>query len=258
MEVVPTADSDLPSGMAYYPNPKFDQDITLPLREAPVRFAVMRRNGLSSNSWKVHVGGDGSAYVFCRYHMKDEEQLKVSLHSHGLQKITLEGSSLPSGTLDWGRWREPPFYSGPEVVPTFQLLFPHWSLGLTQEQRDENATCWDDNQLFIEAAESPQATIISLVVTDADLSMTFNGGGETPSFPLGLLPVRPGKKLWIVAHNALEEPIAQLTNRLLYHIDTSKGRQLHDQYGGQTLGISATGDSKGGGKFLIVLPIEVK
>ena len=258
MEVVPAADSELLSGMAYYPNPKLGQDITLPLREAPIRFAVMRRNGLSSNSWKVQVGRDGSVYVFCRDHMKDEEQLKVSLHSHGLQKITLEGSRLPSGTLDWGRWREPPFYSGPEVVPTFQLLFPHWGLGLTQEQRDENTACWDDNQLFIEAAESPQATIVSFVVTDADLSMSFSGGGETPSFPLGLLHVRPEKKLWIVAHNALEEPIAQLTNRLLDHIYTSKGTQLNDQYGGQTLGISVTGNSKGGGGFLIVFPIEVK
>jgi hypothetical protein len=257
MSTFSTTAVNQPGGMAYYTNSKSGEDIALPYRQAPIRFGAMRKNGLSSNSWRVWVGGDGSAYIVCRDHMQG---LKVSLHSSGQQKITLEsppGAVLPGGTLDWGRWKEPPFYNAPKVVPTFYLLFPTWALGLTQEMRDASAASWDGNHVFIEAAESPKATVVSFVITDDDLSMTFNGGGENPSFPLGLLAVRLGKKLWVVAHNVSEEPIVRLANNLLEHIDTTMGKQLHDEHSGQTLGISATGLSEGGGRYLIAAPLLV-
>ena len=39
--------------------------LELPLRIDCIRFAVMRRNGLTSNAWGVRVEQTGDAYIYC-------------------------------------------------------------------------------------------------------------------------------------------------------------------------------------------------
>ncbi|MCY4557224.1 MAG: hypothetical protein OXF79_12770 [Chloroflexi bacterium] len=70
--------------MAYYTNLGHEQALSLPLRDSPIRFAVMREDCLSSNALRVWVGSDGSAYVACRDNMKE---MKASLHQSGKQLI---------------------------------------------------------------------------------------------------------------------------------------------------------------------------
>ena len=91
-----------------------------------------------------------------------------------------------------------PFSWAPQVVPTFNLFFPSWALTLTQAIRDSNPKIGNGNQIAIEAAESPTATVISFVITDADVNMRFSTIGESRHFPLAILPLRHGKTLWVV------------------------------------------------------------
>ena len=59
MYTVPTTAVNQPDGMAYYTNSKSEENISLSCRQGPIRFEVMRKNGLNSYTWKVWVGGDG-------------------------------------------------------------------------------------------------------------------------------------------------------------------------------------------------------
>ena len=65
MYTVPTTAVNQPDGMAYYTNSKSEENISLSCRQGPIRFEVMRKNGLNSYTWKVWVGGDGSAHIVC-------------------------------------------------------------------------------------------------------------------------------------------------------------------------------------------------
>ena len=40
--------------------------LELPLTKAPINFAVLRSDGLSSNRWGVNTNKNGDAYVYCR------------------------------------------------------------------------------------------------------------------------------------------------------------------------------------------------
>ena len=50
MATVSTTNEETKEKMTFYTNKK-GRRVDLPLRESPIRFAVLRRNGLSSNAW---------------------------------------------------------------------------------------------------------------------------------------------------------------------------------------------------------------
>ena len=80
--------------------------LTLPLRDGPLRFAVIMKNGLTSHSWTVVTHG-GDAYVACRESMKE---VKVSLHESGEQHIAFtkgSGHEMTPGSRFWNRWSQP-------------------------------------------------------------------------------------------------------------------------------------------------------
>lgn len=185
--------------MVFYHNTCINGDSQLPIRKSPIRFAVLRRNGRSSNAWRVWTEKSGEAYVACRDHMKE---LKVSLHKSGKHHIaftTESGLEMRKGSRFWDQWHEPQYYDGSRVLPTFNLYFPSWALALTPETLLANAKFWDKNQIFVEAAEEPLATVVSFVVTDEDQIMTFGTSGDAPSFPVAVLPTMARKKLWVIA-----------------------------------------------------------
>ena len=76
----------------YWVNRKKDISLELPMRSFPVRFAIQDRNGMSSNSWGIYRGSDGSAYIKRRDNMKD---LKVSLHASGSDHISFTSEFSP-------------------------------------------------------------------------------------------------------------------------------------------------------------------
>ena len=83
-------DAETDEGIPVYTNLKNMRDVTLPLRESPIRFGVLRRNGLSSNAWGVWSENSGDIYVACRDNMKE---LKISLHQSGKQHIAFTSES---------------------------------------------------------------------------------------------------------------------------------------------------------------------
>ena len=124
MNKVPTTIEEIPDGMAYYKNLKLGEDLELPIRESPVRFSIMRKNGLSSNAWRIWVDNRGNAYIKSRDHM---QELKISLHNSGKQHIAFtpeSGLEMTEGNRFWDQWWEPPHYRGPPSGSYLQPILP--------------------------------------------------------------------------------------------------------------------------------------
>ncbi|MXY43496.1 MAG: hypothetical protein F4Y50_05475, partial [Dehalococcoidia bacterium] len=214
--------------MAYHKNLNLRYDVTLPIRDGPVRFGVLDKNGLSSNAWGVYVESSGDIYLVCRDHMKET---KVSLHQSGKQHFGFpseSGLETAEGGRFWDEWSEPQFQKGSKVVPSYSLLFPSWALGLTKAVRDANPKVWNKNQVFVEAAESPEATIVSLVITDSDAEFAFKTNGEVQSFPLAVLPVRADRKLWVIARQGPEGNMKELAAHGILGINADRVAKLRD------------------------------
>ena len=132
---------------------------------------------------------------------------------------------------------------------------------MTQAIRDENPRVWKKNQLFIEAAESPIATIVSFIISDDDLTVRFNAEGNAPSFPLGVLPVRSGKKLWVVASHVPEGNMMNLAEQCMDDFNSKNNedvkRKVRDLPSGHVLGMCASGRSTSGGAFMIPFSVEM-
>ena len=257
MSTVPITSDEVSGEMACFKNLKLGYDVTLPIQESPLRFGVVSKNGLSSNAWGVYVEASGEMYLACRDHMKES---KVSLHQSGKQHIGFtseSGLETTDGGRFWDEWWEPQFHKGSKIVPSFSLLFPSWGLGLTQAMRDANPKAWSKNQILVEAAESPEATIVSLVITDLAFEIRFNTTGELHSFPLAVLPVRPCKRLWVIARQGPEGNMKELAERGIRSIKTDMVEKLRDLPSGHVLGLSVTGRSGDAGRYMLPFPAQM-
>ena len=111
----------------------------LPLREGPLRFAVVMKDGSTSNGWRAWVEKEGDAYICCRDSMND---LKVSLHKSGRQHIAhTRQSGKETGSEDryWNTWWEPPVKG--KIIPSFKLMFPPWGVRLREQDRNKTSKC---------------------------------------------------------------------------------------------------------------------
>lgn len=251
MEKEPASTCNGKGGMVLYHNTRINTSFKPPIRISPIRFAVLRRNDLSSNAWRVWTEKSGEAYVACHDHMKD---LKVSLHKSGKHHIaftTESGLEMRKGSRFWDQWHEPKYYDGSRVVPTFNLYFPSWALSLTPETRLANAKVWETNQIFVEAAEEPMATIVSLVITDENQKMTFSTNGDALSFPIAVLPTMARKKLWVIAGYGPEGNMKELAEKGIANapIDSNAIKRLRDFPSGHILGMCVTGPTTDGGTY---------
>ena len=189
--------------LAYWWNTQIEEHFELPVTTDTIAFAVILRNDLSSNAWRVRAAESGDFYIMCRNAMKD---IKVSLHPTGKQQIAFTSESsleMTEGRRFWNQWREPKHRSGSKLTPSFRLVFPSWGLNVTQAMRDSHKA-WKTNQVFVEAAETPMATVVSFILTDGKVRIPFNKDGETRRLLLGILPAGSGRRLWVVAHHAPE------------------------------------------------------
>ena len=260
MDTVPTTDEEGPGGMAYYKNPRIKHDLTLPLRTSPTRFAVTRRDGITSNAWGVYVDKKGEIYIACRDHMKTQ---KISLHKSGKRHIAfLPSFETTKGDRFLDEWWEPEYDGDYKMVPTFNLFFPSWALCLTQEIRNTNPV-WDTNQIYIEAVESPMATIVSFCITDAGLTVRFRTIGDSPSVPLAILPVQPGKKLWVIARHVPEGKMKEWADIGIRHfnarlaVDANLVEKLSVFPSGHVMGLCASGNTSYGGKYMMPFPVDL-
>ena len=168
----------------------------LPIKTSPIRFAVDRGNGFTSDAWGVRVENSGDAYIYCRGGLRGQ---KVSLHCSGKQHISFNEDD-PSmrnykGDRFMNQWREPE-HEG-KAIPTFRLLFPIWGLHLSPEQRKGMQARWNRNQVLI-PGHAEMVTVVSFVIVD-DGTTLRKEEGSPPSAPFGVLRLRPGKTLFAIA-----------------------------------------------------------
>ena len=222
-------------------------DLELPLRTDPIRFAVKKRSGLTSNSWGVRVERMGDAYIYCRDAMKDQ---KVSLHASGKQHISFNKNALSMRSYTGGRfmnqWQEP--QHSQKAVPTFRLLFPFWGLSLNAEQRGRVHAIWDKNDVLIEGHDK-MVTVVSFVIVD-DGTRLQKEKGSPPSAPFGVLRLRTGKSLFVIASYEPERDLREKVDEALKEIVSTTDPKLLE---GEDLDICLTGYTVENSAFMLPL-----
>ena len=209
--------------------------LTVPVREGSIRFAIQYRDGQTSNAWGVHVEKAGDAYVYCRDHMKGQ---KVSLHASGKQHITVPTKPASVDGMSnrfLNQWYEPAF--GKQAVATFQILFPSWGNKLNHEQRESQRARWKKNDILIEA-DDESLIVVSFIIMNED-HVLRKAEGPWPSTVVGILPLREGKKLWVLASKGLEGDLKENITASFKHIDAR--RFVPEDLYGETISLSLTG-----------------
>ena len=207
-------------------------DAELPTDENPLRFAVLYRNGRTSNTWGLNVRPTGDAYIYCRDNMQGQ---KVSLHASGRQHISIEPTPNNSVPINkdrfMNRWHEPD-----EGIASFRLVFPPWGIQLTGEQRDEQASKWARNNYWIEGHHE-LLTVVSFFIVQEKIKLTKKG--EFPGFVLGEQPLKEGKKLSVTAEWQHEMELKDMILSSLYQSASFAGT-VRD-FPGEPLTLCVTG-----------------
>ena len=167
------------------------------MTDARRNFSIIDPAGLSANSWGVEADRYGEVYVFCRDHMKE---IKTSFHKSGQQHVAfIEGSPhVGQGESRFmHRWLVPAHHDDAEFLPTFNLIFPYWGLGLTEEIRQARLKIWGKPHLFIRAAEAPRVTVVSFVIKRRGIDMRPGPHETTFAVPVVRLDIGPDKTLWV-------------------------------------------------------------
>ena len=233
---------------------------SLPFRENPVRFAARMKNGLTSNAWGVRVNGSGDAYIYCRDTMRE---LKISLHQSGKQHVAFtkgSGHEMTPGSRFWNQWREPPAQRPP--VPTFKLVFPGWAISLNEEDRESASATWDRNDIFIEG-DDKLLTVVSFFIMDEGRVPQQQG---LPSKAIGILPLRQGKDLCVIAsreHERNFKSVAEKGIRRLFAnprmIDARAfaNALLSEEDSDRVFNVCLTGDEPPGYAYLAMIPVDM-
>ena len=180
---------------------------------------------------------------------------KVSLHASGKQHIT-----LPTGLIRTGassnrflkQWHEPEFRE--HAVATFQILFPSWGNKLSREDRESQPTVWKKNSILIDADDDEESLIVvSFVVADEDRVLPKEEG-PWPMTILGILPLREGKTLWVLASKGLEGELKENIAASLMHIDARE--LVPENLFGERMSLSITGTAGDNrdSVWLVVIP----
>ena len=111
---------------------------------------------------------------------------------------------------------------------------------MTQAMRDSHKA-WKTNQVFVEAAETPMATVVSFILTDGKVRIPFNKDGETRRLLLGVLPAGSGRRLWVVAHHAPEGRMREEAERVMSTLHATESVKLNDFANGELLDMCASG-----------------
>ena len=231
---------------------QLSRDLILPCKQSPIRFAVLQRNGLTSNAWGVRVEKSGDAYIYCRDSLTGQ---KISLHKSGKQHIAFsEGlrSKLNMPSRFMNQWHEPHYEK--EAVATFKLLFPSdWSVGLSEEQRAKAKSVWVKNDILINGHDELM-TVVSFVIVDDGVAIRKKEGAY-PIRLIGDLSIRPGKRLMVIAGWEPEGNWKGTVEEALTRIDASS--LATEENIGQDFTICLTGDYSPDSHFLVAVPVKV-
>ena len=204
----------------------------LPIKQNPIRFAILYRNGCTSNPWGVRIQPTGDAYIYRRDNMQDEH---ISLHASGKQHITIYPKSPTSSDLSekqfMNQWHEPD-----EGIATFRLIFPWWGIQLNADQRNRFKSKWKKNDIFIEGHREYLTIVAFWIVTQ---KVKLQKKGKCPGFVLGELPLTSGKKLAITAEWEPERGFQSVIKKGLQKVALRE--DFSDDDPGETLGMCMTG-----------------
>ena len=229
--------------------------LELPLRQGPVKFAVTMPGGTTSNLWRVWTEKSGDAYVCCRDNMRE---IKISLHSSGKQHIAFReetGVEMTPGSRYWNQWREP--VSSDPATPTLRLVFPPWGVRLTEKDRNKTPKIrrkWEDNHILIDGDDELLVVVYLLFVDEGkELRLT----GDYPSSVIAILPLRPGKKLLVVAGKRPEGEARARVERALANVNPEHAKGLLScQEKGDVPVACLTGDNPDGSAYMVVVPVR--
>ena len=226
-------------------------EMDLPKRKSPIHFAVQMKNGLTSNAWGVRVKTTGDAYIYCRDNMRGQ---KVSLHVSGKQHISFDknapGMERLTGSRFMNQWKEPEYER--EAIATFRLLFPPWGIGLNAEQRDASRSKWDKNHILVEGHDE-LLTVVSFVIIDDEKKLRRQEG-SAPMSLLGVLQLRPGKKLCVVAGWQPEGNLRTIVERAVEKIRIPAEQVVPKDFTGKDLSLCLTGYSSTNSAYMLAVP----
>lgn len=224
----------------------------LPLRDGPLRFALMNSDGASSESWLVRVTNRGDVYIICR---EADLDIKVSLHESGEQKVTYRATWQDTSEYhDW-RWREHRHYRDNRARPSFALMFPNYGLCLDEEWRRDHPNTWLSRHLLVQAPHPPLAMLVAFVVTDEDVDIPEHVGYAV----LAELRTRPGKKVCVVAGHTPEDRISSmLQDGLERMMSESSAEDISASFDEPFRVFGLRFPKKGeGGPWLLTLPVKL-
>ena len=192
----------------------------------------------------------GDAYIYCRDNI---EEIKISFHKSGKQHVAFtkeSGHEMTPRSRFWNQWREPPQQN--PAVPTFKLVFPNWGIGLDEEQRKKAQSKWDKNQILIEG-DDELLTVVSFFILDE--GVTFRKQGGPASYPIAVLPIRPGKRLFAIAGKEPEGDLKAKVETAFQKIDVSALPRR--QVLGKVISVCMTGDQPAGYAYMAMVPANV-
>ena len=229
-------------------------EMDFPKRKSPIHFAVQMKNGLTSNAWGVRVENTGDAYVYCRDNMRGQ---KVSLHASGKQHISFDknapGMERLTGNRFMNQWQEPQYER--EAIATFRLLFPSWGIGLNAEQRDTSRSTWDKNHILVEDHDE-LLTVVSFVIIDDDKTLSRRQEGSTSMSLLGVLQLRRGKKLCVVAGWQPEGNLRTIVEAAVKKIQIPAEQVVPEDFTGKDLSLCLTGYSSTNSAYMLAIPVR--
>lgn len=230
-------------------------DEELPLRRNKVSFAAVMPDGTTSNSWRVWTNG-GDAYICCRDSMKE---IKISLHQSGKQHVAFSQEAdieMTEGNRFWNQWHEP--LQDGRAIPSFQLILPPWGMRLTESDRQEKTATrrkWDGNQILIDGDYEHTITVSLIILND---STRLNLVGDCPIRTLAELPLRPGRRLHVVARKEPDRGLRAKIESALSAISRDEVEQaLLGSGEDEQFSMCMTGDDSDGFAFMVVFPVEL-
>ena len=249
--------AEMQGGMAYYVDPPKP----LPIRQVPLNFAVIRKNGLSSNTSKIRRGSNGDIYIICRDAF---DRFKVSLHRNGKCYMSFGSDLHTGGNRQMKRWEVPlpdlNLSQNSEIIPSFRFAFPSSALWLNQEKRDRQAKIWDKPHVFVESPESPFGTVVSFFLIDETAKNLK--GKKSLGYPLVVTSAWPGRILWVLVNHEYEYGMLRAAGKIISQMGENLNEDAVEKImampDGKVLTVTVSSRAADGSMYFMPFPIEIQ
>ena len=133
------------------------------------------------------------------------------------------------------------------------LLFPPWGLSLGPQQGAKVQEIRDESHVLIPAHDE-MVTVVSFVIMD-DGTHLQKAEGTPPSAPFGVLSLRPGKSLFVIAGYEPQGDLRAMADEALKKIARPPNVKLLD---GEDLVVCLTGNAVENSTFMLPLSVRYR